>query len=121
MTILTTSKTLSICAEEEDILANRKHFTILYFGVMYDPEKDFTGFQDNGRKATLHKDRIKEYMQMLPEAERVWENKRMQAVATNNKDTLSENLNTLLVNVLAQQSADAIFEATMPKVREKII
>lgn len=112
---------MCICAEESDIVADRKHFTVLLYGVMYDPEKNFKGIGEDGRMQTLNNKRIEMFNAMLPDAEREWTNKRMAAMASTKQDALSENLNSMLVDVLAQQSADAIYEATMPMVRNKII
>lgn len=121
MTILTTGSTFAICADEQELRNGIKKFYAFEAGYVFSPDNGFkVKSKNSGRTIGLGKKQIDEFERLLPEAEKEWENKRMQMTAEANKDTLSENLNNLLVSVLAQQSADAIFEATMPKVREKI-
>lgn len=120
MTILKAKDSFVICAKEEDIIADKKHFMVLDYGVMYDPENNFKGINETGRRKTLSSKKIQMYNEMYSAAESEWQNKRMAILTTKQKDALSDNLNSMLVQVLAKQSADAIFEATMPKVRQKI-
>lgn len=119
MTVLTTGDTITICAEEKDINNGKKRFYVLSNGSFFDANNDFKNINPDGRK--LRDSRIEEYKALLPQAENEFDNKRMQAQGVNKTDLLSSTLNNMLVEVLAKQSADAIFNATMPKVRERII
>lgn len=119
MTILTTGENITICAEEKDINNGKKRFYVLSNGSLFDVSNDFRNINPDGRK--LKYSRIEEYKGLLPQAENEFDNKRMQAQGVNKTDLLSSTLNNMLVEVLAKQSADAIFNATMPKVRERII
>ena len=123
MIILTFRNAITICADERDIKAGVKHFYVLKYGKIYDPEDDFR--TTNGKyKTQLSRDNIKEYNLALPEAEKMWETERSRLLAfekQNNSNVLNDKLSEMLAKVLAEQSADAIFAATMPKVREKII
>lgn len=118
MTILTTRTNITICAEEKDIREGNERFYILSGASIFDPQNGYKNTMDGGR--TLRANRIAEYKEALPKAKKAFENKHMQASGANSTNLLSENLNKMLVEVLAKQSAEAIFKATMPKVREKI-
>lgn len=123
MIILAYRNAVTICADERDIKAGVKHFYVLKYGKIYDPDDDFRTMSGT-YKTQLSKDSIKEFNLALPEAEKMWETERMRLLASeksSQSNVLNDKLTEMLANILAEQSADAIFAATMPKVREKII
>lgn len=119
MTILTMGNNITICAKEQDIKNGVKHFFVMSGASLFDPDNGFKSTAEGGRR--LRENRIEEYKKLKAQAEQEWTNKRMSANAENSGNALSENLSRMLVEVLADHSADAIFQATMPKVRERII
>lgn len=119
MIILTTGKNISICCKEEDIEKGVKHYYVMKYTAIYDAHNDFRRIE--GVKTRLSEDSIKEYVSLLKSANSAWEQKKMQADSKRNQSDFHNNLNAMLAQILAEQSSEAIFEVTMPKVRERII
>lgn len=119
MIILTTGKNISICCHEDDLEKNVKHFYALKGTSLYDARDGYRKVE--GVKTRLSESDVSEYVHLLKTANSIWEHKRMQIESKKVQSTFHDNLNTMLAQVLAEQSSQAIFDVTMPKVREKII
>lgn len=119
MTILTVGDNITICADEKDIQNGVKHFFILSGGSYFNGDT-FKNEAEGGRR--LRENRIAEFKKLCPKATKEFYKKReeMQMQTPKGGDALTNSLNKMLVEVLANQSADAIFAATMPRVRERI-
>lgn len=123
MTILTTTENIAVCADERDILKGIRHYYIFSRGKTYDVEDDFFSVPtpDMIRRSRLREDKITEYFNVLAETDDAWDKRHAELSMTSNTHGLSDRLNEMLVSVLAEQSAEAIFTATMPMVRDRII
>lgn len=119
MIILTTGKNISICCHEDDIEKGVKHYYVLKGTGLYDAHENFR--KTEGIKTRLSEDSVSEYVHLLKEANTAWEKRKMQLDSKKSQNSFTDNLNSMLVQLLADQSSEAILEVTMPKVREKII
>ena len=130
MTILTTTRHLTICAEEKEIEQGNRHYFVINngaSGAVYDASNDFevvSELSPKGARGRLDQSRILEYHGVLDSADEAWDKKYAAIKATipvKQGAALSDKLSDMLVQVLADQSAEAIFDATMPMVRQKIV
>ena len=127
MKLITTTENLAILADENDLVNGTRHDYVLCKGSCYDSAMRFYSVpqMSQGRYTKLGQAKIDEYWSSIGKIADAWneasEKAKSEHKSNSGASDLGGKLNDMLVKLLADQSAEAIYEQAMPMVRKKIM
>lgn len=135
MIILTSGSNVSVCVKDSDMLNGHRRYYAFFNAGYYDPTNNFKPcFEGSDGRRRLYDKFVDEYNELIPRANELFD--RMAAnydrvierkAATKNPapetpapSSLGSQLETMMIQVLAQQSADKVIETMKPMLDKHI-